>query len=183
MSKGELEILKKLKAGDESGLRQLFDMYYTPLCIYALKYIDSFETVEDIVQEVFISFWETKKANEITSTIKSYLFTAVKNNALNFLRKHNRYHHEALDEQFEMICEDYEDTEELEEKKKLLYQEIDKLSPQAKVVFESIVFANMKYKEVAEELGVSVNTIKTTFSRALKRLRSSLDVIIMVMLP
>ena len=79
--------------------------------------------------------------------------------------------------------ENYDDNSELEQKKKQLYTEIDKLSPQAKLVFESIVFSNMKYKEVAEELGVSVNTVKTTFSRALKRLRSSLDVIILLMLP
>ena len=78
MNLQEEVIKKKLIAGDESGLRQLFDMYYTPLCVYALKFIDSFDKVEDIVQDVFISFWESGKATEITSTIKNYLFRAVK---------------------------------------------------------------------------------------------------------
>ncbi|MCG8579563.1 MAG: RNA polymerase sigma-70 factor [Bacteroidales bacterium] len=183
MSKRELEIIELIQSGDEAGLRQLFDLYYTPLCVYALKYIDGFDEVEDLVQEVFVSFWESKKALDIKTSVKSYLFRAVKNNALNYLRKAKRFHHEQIDEQFESHEDIIEDEEAIEVRKQQLYKEIELLSPQAKVVFESIVFSNMKYKEVAEELDISVNTVKTTFSRALKRLRNSLDIIVILMLP
>ncbi|WP_430811831.1 MULTISPECIES: RNA polymerase sigma-70 factor [unclassified Carboxylicivirga] len=170
------------QAAREQGFRALFDQYYTPLCVFALKYIDAFDEVEDIVQEVFIQFWDKQRGNYHISNVKGYLFTAVKNNALNHLRRSNKYQLEVLDEQFERIDEEYENPAAMERKKQQLYREVDKLSPQSKTVFERIVFENMKYKEVANELGVSVNTVKTTFSRSLKRLRSSIDLIVYLLM-
>lgn len=182
MKHQEQIIIEKLKKGDESGLRQMFDVYYSPLCVYAMRYLDGFDVVEDMVQEVFINFWENKRVDSLTTSLKAYLFTAVRNNALNYIRKNNRYRIEELDDEFDILMEEV-DTEALEEKKAKLFTELDQLSEQSRKVFEAIVFDNMKYKEVAEELGVSLNTIKTHFSRALKQLRSSLDIIILIMLP
>jgi RNA polymerase sigma-70 factor (ECF subfamily) len=182
MKHQEQIIIEKLKKGDESGLRQMFDVYYSPLCVYAMRYLDGFDVVEDMVQEVFINFWENQRVHSLTTSLKAYLFTAVRNNALNYIRKHNRYRIEELDDEFDILMEEI-DTEALEEKKAKLFKELNQLSEQSRKVFEAIVFDNMKYKEVAEELGVSLNTIKTHFSRALKQLRSSLDIIILIMLP
>jgi len=179
----EQNIIQKLQVGDESGLRQMFDIYYSPLCVFALKYIDSFDLAEDLVQEVFITFWEKKRVEQLQGSLKSYLFTAVKNNALNHIRKNNKFRIEELDDEFDMLMEDSFDKEDLELKKQKLYKELDVLSPQSRKVFEAIIFQDMRYKEIAEELDVSLNTVKTHFSRALKQLRSSLDIIIMIMLP
>lgn len=182
MNTQEQIIIDKLKKGDESGLRQMFDVYYSPLCIFAMRYLDAFDVVEDLVQEVFINFWENKRVHFLNTSLKSYLFTAVKNNALNYIRKNNRYRIEELDDEFDILMEEV-DTEILDEKKAKLFKELNQLPEQSRKVFEAIVFDNMKYKEVAEELNVSLNTIKTHFSRALKQLRSSLDIIILIMLP
>ncbi|WP_439183840.1 RNA polymerase sigma factor [Carboxylicivirga taeanensis] len=184
MGESDGDIISRLKKGDESGLRLLFDNYYKPLCLFALRYIDSFDKSEDIVQEVFITFWENKKADQITSTLRNYLYKAVKNNALNYLRSNSRYRLEAINEELELMVEvpDDEQHEDLEEKRERLFAEIDKLSPQAKAVFESVIIGSMKYKEVAEEMGISVNTVKTTLSRALKRLRTSLNMLLCIIL-
>ncbi|PTN10424.1 RNA polymerase sigma-70 factor [Mangrovibacterium marinum] len=182
MNDRESEILLQLKAGEEKGFRALFELYYTPLCVFALNYVDSFEKVEDIVQEVFINFWENQKANQLKSSLRSYLFTAVRNNLLYDLRSSSRYRHEAIDARFELADDVLDDQSELEEKKQQIYQQLEQLSPQARAVFERLVFRNMKYKEVASELGVSVNTVKTTFARTLKRLRSSFDLILVILL-
>ena len=171
----ELEILKKIRTGDEDGLKQLFDLHYDSLCIYALKFLDSFDKAEDIVQEVFISFWENNRADQINGELSYYLIKAVKNNCLYYLRQSKRYCHETVDSLYDLEVEEYEEPTELEEKRKLLLDELKKLSPQARAVFESIVSDNRKYKEVAEDLGVSVNTVKTTYSRARKRLRKSVS--------
>ncbi len=179
----EQNIIQKLRTGDESGLRQMFDTYYSPLCVFALKYIDSFDLAEDLVQEVFIKFWEKKKVQGLRGSLKSYLFSAVKNDSLNHIRQNKKFRIEELDDEFDLLMEQSSDMEDLEDKKLKLYQEMENLSEQSRKVFEAIIFQNMKYKEVAEELDVSVNTIKTHFSRALKQLRSSLDIIIMIMLP
>ena len=182
MDKQEQNIILKLRKGDELGLRQLFDTYYSPLCVFALKYIDSFSLAEDLVQEVFINFWEKKRVEQLQGSIKSYLFKAVKNNALNYIRQNNKYQIEELDDEFDLLMEQLPDMEDLEEKKLKLYQEMENLSEQSKKVFEAIIFQNMKYKEIAEELDISLNTVKTHFSRALKQLRKSLDIIILIML-
>ena len=183
MKDQEQNIIQNLKNGDESGLRQMFDTYYSPLCAFALKYIDSFDLAEDLVQEVFIKFWEKRSVEQLHGSLKSYLFTAVKNNSLNYLRQNNKYRIEELDDEFDILMEDTPDKEDLEMKKQKLYKELDALPPQSRLVFEAIIFNDKRYKEVAEDLDVSVNTIKTHFSRALKQLRSSLDIIIMIMLP
>lgn len=182
MKPQEQVIIQKIKEGDESGLRQMFDLYYSPMCVFALKYLDSFDQAEDLVQDIFIVFWENKRVNLLTGSLKSYLFTAVKNNALAHIRKYNKYIQEELGEDVDLFIEEPFDLEDLEEKKNRLYKELGNLSENNRKVFEAIVFENMKYKEVAKEFDVSVNTIKTQFSRSLKQLRGSLDVIIMIML-
>ncbi len=183
MREQEQDIIQKLQTGDELGLRQMFDMYYSPLCVFALNYIDSFDQVEDLVQDVFINFWEKKRIEQLQGSLKSYLFTAVKNNALAYIRKNKKFRIEKLDDEFDVLMEDSFDKEDLELQKQKLYKELTILSKQSRLVFEAIIFQNMKYKEVAKELGVSLNTVKTHFSRALKQLRSSLDTIIMILLP
>lgn len=182
MKNQEQIIIQKLKVGDESGLRQMFDLYYTPMCLLALKYMDSFEQAEDLVQEVFIGFWENKRVKALTGSLKSYLFTSVRNNAINRIKKNNRFRIEELDDEFDLFEEDQFDQEELEEKKQQIYKEIEKLPAQSRKVFELIIFGNCKYNDVAEELNITRNTVKTHFCRALKQLRSSLDVIILILL-
>jgi RNA polymerase sigma-70 factor (ECF subfamily) len=183
MKNQEQNIIQKLKNGEESGLRQMFDTYYSPLCIFALKYIDSFDLAEDLVQDVFIQFWEKKRIDQLRGSLKSYLFSAIRNNALNYIRQNNKFRIQELYDEFDILMEDTPDKEDLEVKKQKLYKELDALPAQARLVFEAIIFNDKRYKEVAEELDISLNTVKTHFSRALKQLRSSLDVIIMIMLP
>lgn len=183
MKNQEQNIIEELRLGEESGLRKMFDLYYSPLCVFALKYIDSFDKAEDLVQEVFIGFWENNRIENLSGSLKSYLFTAVKNNALNNIRKNNKYHIKELDEDLDILIEESCNLEDMEKKRIQLYAELENLSENNRKVFEAIVFENMKYSEIAELQAVSINTIKTQFSRALKQLRSSFDIIILLMLP
>lgn len=181
MNNQEQLIIQKLQNGDESGLRQMFDIYYSPLCVFALKYIDSFDLAEDLVQDIFIGFWENNRVKQLNVSLKSYLFTSVKNNALNYIRKNKSYQIESMNDEFDILMDDSFDPEDLEQMEVKLYQELENLSQQSRNVFEAIIFQNMKYKDVAEDLNISVNTVKTHFARALKQLRNSLDVIILFM--
>lgn len=183
MKSQDLLILEKLKLGDSSAYKELFDLYYMPLSIYSLKYCDSFELAEDIVQDLFIKFWDEKIYLKLEQSISSYLFKAVKNNSLQAIKKQNKYFFEEIEDQVNVLMEEeYLDMEFLEKEKKKLYKEIEALPLKSKEVFIAIVLENQKYKEVALELGVSVNTVKTHYSRALKQLRNSLDVIIVLLL-
>jgi len=179
----EQDIINKLKSGEEAGLRLLFDLYYSPLSVFAFKYFDSFEKAEDVVQEVFIDLWERKRFQNFTGSVKSYLFTAVKNNSLKQIQKEKRFRFEEIENLSYKIIEEKFESQDLEVRKERLYSEIELLPLQSKKVFEAIIFEKLKYAEVAEELNISVNTVKTHYSRALKQLRNSMDILIMIMLP
>ncbi|MCY1636157.1 RNA polymerase sigma factor [Marinifilum sp. D737] len=183
MEQHEQDIIQKFKNGDQSGLRMLFDLYYTPLCVFAYKYFDSYEKAEDIVQEAFITLWEKNRMINFTGSIKSYLFSIVRNNSINQIKKDLKFRFEEMENKAYNIIEDKYESQQLEERKESLYKEIALLPDQCKVVFEAIAFEKMKYAEVAEEMDISINTVKTHYSRALKQLRSNLDVLVMILLP
>ncbi len=180
MDKQEKDIIKKIGSRDKSGLHLLFDLYYSPLCVFACKYLDSFEKAEDVVQEVFITLWEKNRMKNFTGSIKSYLFNAVRNNSIHKVKEERKFRFEDVENKSYAIIEDKFEPYTLEERKAKLYKEIEQLPIQSKKVFEAIVFERMKYAEIAAELNISINTVKTHYSRALKQLRNSIDIIIVM---
>ncbi|WP_269243125.1 RNA polymerase sigma factor [Flavobacterium limnophilum] len=183
MKSQDFLILEKLNVGDASAYKELFDLYYIPLSIYSLKYCDSFELAEDVVQDLFIKFWDQKLYLKLDEAISPYLFRSVKNNTIQAAKRQNRYFFEDIEDQVDVLLdEEHLDLEHLEQEKIKLYKEIEALPLKSKEVFKAIVLENRKYKDVALELGISVNTVKTHYSRALKQLRNSLDIIIVLLL-
>lgn len=179
----ELYILEKLKEGDPKAYNNLFDAYYMPLCLYSFKFCNSFELAEDIVQDFFVKLWDEKIYLKIENPMRPYLFQAVKNNTLQAIKKQSKYSFDDI----EMVANNYIDQEpidfvNLEAEKEKLFQQIEALPEKSKAVFKAIVLDNFKYKEVAEQLDISVNTVKTHYARALKQLRTKLDVIISLLL-
>jgi RNA polymerase sigma-70 factor (ECF subfamily) len=176
------DILSKLKSGNETGLEILFDRYYKPLVVFSIKIVDSLDIAEDIVQDFFIRFWEEKRFNQISESLKAYLFTSIRNSSINYLKKNEKHVKLPIEIYDNEIFSVPDDVKELEEKKNKLYDEIEKLAPQSKKIFEAIILDNKKYKEVAKDLDISVNTVKTLLSRSLKKLRNSLDIIILILI-
>ena len=161
--KDEQEILTLISCGNPDGLKSLFDLYYKPLCIFAMNFLDS--------------FGESDKQFE--GSLRAYFFTAVRHNCAKVLKLKNRYN---LQLEEEYIEEPVYSEEEFEGECRKLYAEIARLPEQCRKVFELIVLKDMKYKEVADFLGLSVNTVKTHFARALKQLRSSLQILLVFLL-
>ena len=164
--KDEQEILTLISCGNPDGLKSLFDLYYKPLCIFAMNFLDSFGESEDIVQDLFVKFWEKYKDKQFEGSLRAYFFTAVRHNCAKVLKLKNRYNLQ--------LEEEYIDEP--------VYSEVARLPEQCRKVFELIVLKDMKYKEVADFLGLSVNTVKTHFARALKQLRSSLQILLVFLL-
>mgnify|MGYP003634391775 CR=1 FL=1 len=183
MNLNDLKILNKLKLGSSDAFKELFDLYYIPLSTYALKYCDSFSLAEDVVQDLFIKIWDKKLYMDFEEKIGPYLFKAVKNNSLQAIKKKSKYQFVEIEEQVnKLIIDENLDIKYIEEEKKKLYEEIDALPKKCKEVFKAIVLDNLKYKEVASQFGISVNTVKTHYSRALKQLRNVTYLIILLIL-
>ncbi|MEN3324739.1 RNA polymerase sigma-70 factor [Mariniflexile soesokkakense] len=181
MKSNDLEILGKLRQGSPEAFKELFDLYYIPLCTYSLKYCDSFSLAEDVVQDLFIKIWDEKLYLNFDETIGPYLFKSVKNNTLQAAKRKARYQFVEIEKQVnKLIFEEDLDVKYIEEEKKKLYLEIEALPKKCKEVFKAIVLDNLKYKEVASQLGISVNTVKTHHSRALKQLRNVMEIIVLL---
>ena len=156
-------ILELFRTSPKEAFRLLFDAYHMKLCIYAVQLTDSFEMAEDIVQDFFIYFWEKKYYLKINQNLRYYLYLSVRNAAINTLQKNNMLSMEELSGLDMSIPEESIDEEEQEERNKLLLEKLQ--------VVRAVIMENKKYKEAAEELHISVNTLKTHLTRALRQLR------------
>jgi len=165
-------ILEQLKKGDENALKSLFDAYYSVLCLYSVQITESLHQSEDIVQELFINLWEKKLYNNIETGLRLYLFYSVRNQSITFAKKNSKYSDlQDVEEQSYTPIDDAYDEEDIENRYERLHKSLDKLSTQEYKVLTEIVLNGKKYKEVADDLNISVNTVKTHLGRALKALR------------
>ena len=173
----ESTIIRLLEAGDERCMKMMFDTYYQALCTYIMRYLISVEDAEDIVQMVFISLWNNKRGQEFSGSLRAYLFGAASKASLQFMRDRGKAYFVDIELHVDDFLEEMSrDNEvELEKMKEYLYAAIENLPANPKKVLTAIVFNNTPYKVVAEEMGISVNTVKTYYARALQALRKSLD--------
>lgn len=169
-AKDEL-ILELFKTSPKAAFRLMFDTYYIPLCVYAVQITDSFCLSEDIVQDFFCTFWEKRMYRGIILNLRAYLFYSIRNNAYYALRKKNLVSLEELGDMDIPEIDVMTEEDDLKEAVQKALRELELLPQQERSVVEKIVLESRKYKEVALELNISVNTVKTHLSRALKRLR------------
>lgn len=178
----QAEILNGIKKKDKKIYKYLFDEYFEKLVFFAEYFILERDESEDIVQDVFYELWERSSDIKILSNFKSYLFVQVKNKCLNRLK-----HLNVVDKHKQWLWEAqvYADIPEVEIDRELMqkvYSTIDELPDQSQMIFRDCVLNGKKYKEVAEDMGISVNTVNTQMKRAYKYLRTKLGVTFMIFL-
>ena len=175
------KILSLFPKDKEQAFRLLYNTYYLPLCLYSVQFTGSTEVSEDIVQNIFVSFWDKGSHKSIVSNLHAWLFSAVRFSSITKMHRERYFSLDELEEESYSPIDDYYDEEELLRKKGQLLAELKKLPEQEYNVLVKIVLEDKKYKEVAEELNISVNTVKTHLSRALKMLRrlNMLEVLIL----
>ncbi len=165
------KILKDFSAGKESAMQQLYDFFFVPLCAYGSRFITNEQTVADIVQEIFIKMWDRRKNFYSIFSLRTFLYTSVRNGCLNELRNQNRRGKKV--EISELTALEYRDFIVEEEVYRMISMEIDALPPAMKRVFE-LSLLDLKVKEIAEILNVSEQTVKNQRAAAKKRLRERL---------
>ena len=180
----EEKIIRYLKEKNAECVKMIFDNYYQVLCLFALRFVHSFEDAEDVVQEVLVNFWEKKRGTVFEGSLKSYLFGAVQKEALYMIRQSGRLIFEEIGNYSDVLLDEVsvEREEDINARREKLRKEIQLLPEKCREVFIAIVLEGLSYKEVADKLGVSVNTVKTHYARALKQLRDNLDTIILLIL-
>ncbi len=161
----------KIQKGDLTAFRQFFDDFYPSLCFFAAKILKDNAAACDFAQEAFIHFWENRSDVASLHAAKSYLFTIVKRKCFNSLRDN---HHDPRIKPDQLdIPVHFRDFLVEDETHRLIWSAIRSLPPQGRKVIERTL-EGKKIKEIAEELDVSVNTVKTLKKRAFKTLRNDL---------
>ncbi|MBN1112783.1 MAG: RNA polymerase sigma-70 factor [Bacteroidales bacterium] len=167
-----------------SSFKKLFDSLYEPLCRFATIYTQNSVVSEEIVQDVFVNVWEKRNTINIETSIKSYLFSSVRNRALNYKRdsKVDLFKTDVLDEIDKEIWEDIscfegDDIEKLRNKVRLA---IDDLPEKCKEIFLLSKENSLTYSEIATELSISTKTVENQMYIAFKKLRESLSPILFI---
>lgn len=172
----EIFILKKMIEGDKKAFKYFFDTFYSDLCNFVNTYINDNDLSEEIVQDIFVYFWENKSKLQLTHSVKSYLFCASKYKSLNCLRDRNRHlrvHAKMAEQNIDTINleEEVLDTQQL---RNILQSAINNLPPRCKEIFLLSKTQELSNKEIAEQLNISVKGVENQITIALKKLRVSL---------
>ena len=146
---------------------------YNSLCNHALRLVKDAFVAEDVVQEVMMTIWKKRAQIKIESSLKAYLYRSVTNRSLNYLRdKRNRV--EEIEDRYMDISADVEEKIYYNETEQIIMNEVNKLSPRCRQIFIMNRLDQMKYKEIAAELEISVKTVEHHIAKGLHILRESL---------
>ena len=166
--------LNTFRISDEKSFDTVFRTWYTPLVRYALSFTDGDQDeAEELVQETFSKLWTQRETLDFQQSVKSYLYRMVHNLALNRLRSQKiqvRY----VQHQTRQMAQQYESPRESPELQLRIREELNKLPEQCRHVFELSRFEELKYREIAEHLGISIKTVETHMGKALRIMRQEL---------
>jgi RNA polymerase sigma-70 factor, ECF subfamily len=165
----------------ETTIRQLFDENFHQLVFSAFRYLNDYDQARDIVQDVFVKVWQNFDQIRHVNDLKGYLFRAVQNSSLNYLK------HLKVREKFIVnfgksgvpVTQSHEDFITEEETKIRIHQAVNKLPENWKEALVHSKYDNLKYHEIAHEMNISQKTVEKYISRALQFLREELKDLVM----
>jgi len=171
----EKELYQRLKEGDERAFNDLFRKYYSSMCHFARQFLNDSEMAEETVQDMFVRIWEKRESLNIETSVKHYLFRSVRNQCLNQIQ------HQKIRQQYASMVKEsahqdinpdqyYAEVDLL----KRIEKSIDSLPAKRQEIFRLSREQGLKYKEIAEELNISIKTVEAQMGLALKHLREDL---------
>jgi len=172
----ERSLILRLTEGDEGAFCELYATYKNRLIYFAMRFLKSREYAEDVFQDAFTVVWQSRRFINPDASFSSYLYTIMRNRILNQLR--NAANEEKLKESILSQALDYtEDTKRevmLNDLKSLISHALQQLTPRQREIFEMSREAQLSHKEIADKLGISVNTVQEHISTSLKLIRTYL---------
>ncbi len=165
--------------------KKLFESLYEDLVFFANGYLFDISASEDIVQETFIQLWEKAETITIKNSLKAYLYSMVRNRCLNYLKTIKITDSSNILDFQAIIESDYDLDDYTNEDKEIIYSQILKIIETLPAKMQTIVklrfMNNYKYSEIAEEMNVSVNTVKTQLKRAKIKISSLITSILILL--
>lgn len=161
--------------GDMDAFKYFFDTYYSDLCNFVNLYVKNQYVSEEIAQDIFVHFWEHKETLNITTSVKSYLFSASKFKGLNYLR--NTLRRQKLLAKLDLESESNIPDFDFDEKvfRDILNKAKKDLPPKCLQIFELSQDETLSNKDIADRLGISIKTVENQMTIAYKKLRTHLQ--------
>ncbi len=184
MQIAEQQVAETLLIPSERAFEQLFRDYYPRLCAFALSLLRDREEAEEIVQTLFCRLWEQRDSIDITTSVQAYLFRAVRNASLNQIKKaHIREAYKVMNlDNINNHPEFQPDRITQSELSKRLEKAISNLPEQCRLIFKMSRFEELKYREIADLLGLSIKTVENQMGKALKILRGEMSDFITILI-
>ena len=167
MLEKQAEDFRKMRSGDMKAFERLFVSLYPGLCNIANHYLNNEMLSKDVAQDAFIKWWNKREDFRDFAAVKSFLYITIRNQCLNYIRDHRKEvdlagrFSEETDADFDLMVIE------------ALYSAIDRLPAQSARIMRLVVKGD-KNQEIADQLGISVNSVKTLKYNALKMLKNSL---------
>lgn len=173
MSNGKQPMIQTIGV-DEASFDALFRTWYAPLVRYAYSFTEGDQDeAEELVQEAFVKLWGQRASLGVQHSLKAYLYKMVHNQALNRLRS-SKVQEKYVQHQTRQMAQEFESAPEVPELQERLQKVLRALPAQCRQVFELSRFEELKYREIAEQLGISTKTVETHMGKALRIMRQEL---------
>jgi RNA polymerase sigma-70 factor (family 1) len=178
----EQELVDEFSKGNQKAFAKIFQQLYPALCFFALSFTDDQAAAEDIVEEIFIIVWNRRESFDHYKVLRSFLYSSVRNACLNWIKQKARH---AVHEKRIAISAELTEASILENIVRAevfldVYSAFEKLPPKCRKIISMIFFEGKNVHDVAVELNLSINTVKTQKYRGLSLLRNRLTILLLL---
>lgn len=172
-----------IQRGEHVAFEALFKTYYKPLSRFAWRFVQEESIAEEITQGVFAWVWENREHIRITEKISSYLYKAVRNQSLNFIKQHKLQveyttrwaeSHDVVTNPIHASRDPDSESIRLEQLQELIGRAIEELPPRSKMTYKLHRYDGLTYQEISEVMNISVKTVESQMTRTLQILRQRL---------
>ena len=173
------KICELIQSGNELALTNLINLFSSDLYVFAMGFVKQKVIAEELVSDVFVQIWESRDDILTVNNIKAYLYVLVKNKCISHLRKHQKNEFISIEklEEFHLSDLQSKDSTVIDNDMILkINNAISKLPPRCKMAFVLAKVNDLRYKEIAEIMDISVKTIDNQIAYALKNICASINI-------
>jgi RNA polymerase sigma-70 factor (family 1) len=173
------ELLQRVASGDGLAFREIYVHYFKRLYQFAFAIVKSREPAEEIVEDIFVRVWQHREGITAIRNLRVYMYTAAKNASLNYLSQKAR---QSISEPFDHIHIDFNASTGTPEQilisaemHRKIASAVEALPPRCKMIFKLVREDELRYREIAEILNISVNTVDAQMAIAIKKIISAIE--------